>query len=159
MCMTSPKITADEIKTFSEIGLTNVQAVIYMTSKSKWYDGILMERRQEMAIQGLIIHPTKPTYLTCSHRTRTGCHYRWLDARPLQKPLERKTQRGVYREWRCKKANEPPIFEVEDSYVMPFDTDAPISISGVWAEIKLMTVLIYAVPTPALPTRSLWITW
>ena len=65
--ITSPDMSVDAIKATLETGLKNVQAIINMASKSKLYKSIPVERLQEMATHGLIIHPTEPEYLTCDH--------------------------------------------------------------------------------------------
>ena len=65
--ITSADMTADATQATVETGLKNVQAILKMASASTFYKSIPVERLQEMATHGLIIHPTQPDYLTCAH--------------------------------------------------------------------------------------------
>ena len=59
--ITAVDMSADAIQATVETGLKNVQAILKMASASEFYKSIPVERLQEMATHGLIIHPTQQT--------------------------------------------------------------------------------------------------
>ena len=82
-----------------------MKAVIQMASRSKYYTGIPLERIQEMATHGLMIHPTSPEYLTCDHHVRKGKHICWPSPQHLCAHFDAKHNK-IYDEWRCQAAAE-----------------------------------------------------
>ena len=111
--MKSLQVTANYMQITLEAGLRYVQAIISTASDSEWYRHIPVERLQDMATHGLIIHPDKPTYLTCRWHITQGRHYLWPTAAPLDKHFNEKHRR-IYGQWRCENASEPPIVEMEE---------------------------------------------
>ena len=85
-----------------------------------------MEKLQEMATHGLIIHPEDPSYLTCGHHLRKGSCICWSSVEHLLAHFDEKHKR-VYDEWRCKNASEPPPAE---EITLPEGFDP----AGVWAD-------------------------
>ena len=128
---TSPDMSAAAIQATLETGLKNVQTIIKMASKSKWYKSIPVERLQEMATHGLIIHPTELDYLTCDHHARKGKHICWPGAEALEAHFDARHQK-IYDGWRCQKAGER-MATIEE--ICP-SIDAPLS--GVWADPGLL---------------------
>ena len=70
--ITAVDMSADAIQATVETGLKNAQAILKMASASGDYKSVPVERLQEMATHGLIIHPTQPDFLTCDHNFKKG---------------------------------------------------------------------------------------
>ena len=70
--ITAVDMSADAIQATVETGVKNAQAILKMASASDHYKSIPVERLQEMAMHGLIIHPTQPDFLTCDHHLKKG---------------------------------------------------------------------------------------
>ena len=70
--------------------MTNVKNIINMARKSRYYDKIQLEKLQEMAAHGLIIHPDNAEFLTCSRHPKKGCFTFWPDAATLCQHFEAK---------------------------------------------------------------------
>ena len=77
-------MSADAIRATVETGVKNVQAILKMASASDHYKSIPVERLQEMATHGLIIHPTQPDFLTCDCHFKKGHHICWPNAEVLE---------------------------------------------------------------------------
>ena len=70
--ITSADMSADAIQATVETGVKNAQAILKTANTSDHYKSIPVERLQEMATNGLIIHPTQPDFLTCDHHFKKG---------------------------------------------------------------------------------------
>ena len=145
--ITSADVSADATQATLETGLKNVQAIIKMASKSKWYKSIPVERLQEMATHGLIIHPTEPDYLTCDHHARQGKHICWPSAEPLEAHFDA-IHTHIYDEWRCQNAGER-MATIEE--ICP-SIDAPLS--GVWADPVLLPPMAMPRDPMAMPSPT-----
>ena len=126
---TSPGISATEELERLTIGLANVEAIMRMASRSKYYNKISFSRLQEMATHGLITHPEEPTYLTCAHHLRKNCYIKWSGPEHLLAHFDAKH-----------KANfTPSMAAQEDTTEEPspppcHDSCAYTVRTGVWAE-------------------------
>ena len=93
----SIRIVADvapaAIQEVVEGGLDNLADIMKMACKSKYYKHIPIDRIQEMATHGLIIHPEHPEYLTCDHRLKKGKHILWPDGKKLGSTLMQNTKK------------------------------------------------------------------
>ena len=130
----SIRIVADvapaAIQEVVEGGLDNVADIMKMACKSKYYKHIPIDRIQEMATHGLIIHPEHPEYLTCDHHLKRGKHVLWPDAKILEQHFDAKHKEN-YAAWRQgTAAKRMPSQEIEDEAAKRI----PSSPSGVWRE-------------------------
>ena len=87
---TSPGISAAEVLKTLQSGLANVDAIMLVASRSLYYKAIPLQRMQEMATHGLIIHPEDPAYLTCAHHSRKGAYIKWPGKEQLLKHFDAK---------------------------------------------------------------------
>ena len=100
-----------------------------------------MERLQEMATHGLIVHPTQPDYLTCGHHFRKGNHICWSGAKHLEAHFDAKHKRLYERQ----NAGERMATTEE---ICP-SIDAPLS--GVWADPVLLRPTAMPMDPMAMP--------
>ena len=129
--ITAVDMSADAIRATVETGVKNVQAILKMASASDHYKSIPVERLQEMATHGLIIHPTQPDFLTCDHQFNKGHHICWPNAEVLEAHFNARRKR-IHDEGRCQNAGERTAATEE---ICP-NIDAPPS--GVWADPVLL---------------------
>ena len=132
----SIRIVADvapaAIQEVVEGGLDNVADIMKMACKSKYYKHIPIDRIQEMATHGLIIHPEHPEYLTCDHHLKRGKHVLWPDAKILEQHFDAKHKEN-YAAWRQgTAAKRMPSQEIEDSEDEAAIQEALLKPSGVW---------------------------